>query len=139
MVCMPTKASLLVKDVKFAGQVVGHGQRRPMPGKLAALTHSDQPTTISESRSFMGCCNYYSRYVQMYAEPSGPLHKMLQVGTFNERKRSKKKLAWTTEAEEAYQTLKRTLLGKLGLFLINRDKGFVLRTHALDYALGAGR
>ena len=73
----------------------------------------------------------------MYAELSGPLHKMLQVGKFDGRKGSNKKLAWTTEAEKAFETLKRTLLGKLGLFLINPDKGFVLRTDASDYAVGA--
>ena len=37
----------------------------------------------------------------MYAELSGPLHKMLQVRKFDGRKGRKKKLAWTTEAEEA--------------------------------------
>ena len=39
------------------------GQRRPMPGKLAALHHRERPQTISELRSFMGFCNYYSGYV----------------------------------------------------------------------------
>ena len=43
MVCKPTKASLFVKEVGFAGHVVGHGQRRPMPGKLASLHHLEQP------------------------------------------------------------------------------------------------
>ena len=99
MVCKPTKASLFVREVEFAGYVVGHGQRRTMPRKLAALRHWEKPETISELRSFMGFCNYYSGYVQMYADLSGPLHKMLQVGKFDGRKGSKKKLAWTTEAE----------------------------------------
>ena len=71
MVCKPTKASLFVKVVEFAGHVASPGQRRPMPGKLAALNHWEQPTTISELRSFMVCCNDYSGYVRMYAEPSG--------------------------------------------------------------------
>ena len=31
MVCKPTKASLFVREVEFAGHVVGHGQRRLMP------------------------------------------------------------------------------------------------------------
>ena len=39
MVCNPTKASVFVKEVKFAGHVVGHGQRMPMAGNLAALIH----------------------------------------------------------------------------------------------------
>ena len=128
MVCKPTKASLFVKEVEFAGHVVGHGQRRPMPRKLASLHNWEKPQTISELRSFMGFCNYYSGYVRMYAELSGPLHKMLQVGKFDDRKGSKKKLAWTPEAEDAFSRLKERLLGQLQLFLVDPDKGFVLRT-----------
>ena len=137
MVCKPTKASLFVKELEFAGHVVGHGQRRPMPGKLASLHHWEKPQTISELRSFMGFCNYYSGYVRMYAELSGPLHKMLQVGKFDGRKGSKKKLAWTPEAEDAFSRLKERLRGQLGLFLVDPDKGFMLRTDASDYAVGA--
>ena len=137
MVCKPTKASLLVKEVEFAGHVVGHGQRRPMSGKRASLHHWEKPQTISELRSFLGFCNYYSGYVRMYAEPSGPLHKMLQVAKFDRRKGSKKKLAWTPESGDAFSRLKERLLGQLGLFLVDPDRGFVLRTDASDYAVGA--
>ena len=137
MVCKPTNASLFVKEVEFAGHVVVQGQRRPMPGKLASLHHTEKPQTISELRSFMGFCNYYSGYVWMYAEPSGPLHKMLQVGKLDGRKGSKTKLAWAPEAKDAFSRLKERLLGQLGLFLVDPDKGFVLRTDASDYAVGA--
>ena len=137
MVCKPTKASLFVKEVEFAGHVVGPGQCRPMPRKLASLHHWEKPQTISELRSFMGFCNYYSGYVRMYAKLSGPLHIMLQVGKFDGRKGSKKKLAWTPEAEDAFSRLKERLLGQLGLFLVDPDKGFVLRTDASDSAVGA--
>ena len=73
----------------------------------------------------------------MYAELSGPLHKMLQVGKFDGRKGSKKKLAWTPEAEDAFNRLKERLLGQLELFLVDPDRGFLLRTDASDYAVGA--
>ena len=62
---------------------------------------------------------------------------MLQVGKFDGRKWSKRKLAWTPEAEDAFSRLKERLLGQLGLFLVDPDKGFVLRTDALNYAVGA--
>ena len=51
MVCKPTKAFRCVKEVTFAGHVVGHGQPRLMPGKLATLNHWQRSTTISELRS----------------------------------------------------------------------------------------
>ena len=137
MVCKSTKASIFVREVDFAGHVVGDGQRCPMPGKLASLHHWEKPQIISELRSFMGFCNYYSGYVRMYAELSGPLHKMLQVGKFDGGKGSRKKLAWAPEAEDAFSRLKERLLGQLGLFLVDPNKGFVLRTDASDYAVEA--
>ena len=108
-----------------------------MPGKLAALRHWEKPQTNSELRSFMEFCNYYSGYVQIHADLSGPLYKMLQLGTFDGRKGSKKKLAWTTEAEEAFGRLKERLFSQFGLFLVDLDKGFVLRSDASDHAVGA--
>ena len=47
------------------------------------------------------------------------------------------KLAWTTEAEEAFDKLRGRLLGQLGLFLMDPYKGFVLRRDASDYVVGA--
>ena len=51
---------------------------------------------------------------------------MRQVRKFDGGKGSKKKLAWTTQVEEAFERLKRALLKMFGLFLINLDKAFVL-------------
>ena len=53
IILKPAKASLFVREVEFAGHVVGLGQPRPMPVKLAALNHWERPTTISELRSLL--------------------------------------------------------------------------------------
>ena len=71
MVCKPRKASLFGTKVEFAGHVVRHGQRRPLPQKLAALRHWEKPQNISELLPFMGCYNYFSGYVRMYADLRG--------------------------------------------------------------------
>ena len=62
---------------------------------------------------------------------------MLQVGKFPGRKGSKKEVPWTPEAENAFDRLKERLLGQLRFILVDPDKGFVLRTDASDYAVGA--
>ena len=62
---------------------------------------------------------------------------MLQVGKFDGRKGSRKRFAWTPEAEDAFSRPKERLLGQLGPFLVDPNKGFVLRTDASDYAVGA--
>ena len=137
MVCKPTKASLFMREREFAGHVVRDGQRLPMPWEWAALGHWKTPQTISELQSFVGFWNYYLGYVRLYADLSAPLHRMLQVANIDGRKGSKKKLPWTSEAEEAFDKLMEQLLGQLGPFLVNPDKGFVLRADAWDYIVGA--
>ena len=53
------------------------------------------------------------------------------------RKGSKKPIIWDDEANDAFEAMKRALLDKLKLWLINADKWFVLCTDASHYAVGA--
>ena len=62
------KATIAVSEVVFAGHVVGNGQRKPIPGKVAAIEHWEKPKMVSELRAYLGFCNYYSGYIKMYAE-----------------------------------------------------------------------
>ena len=39
LTCNRARAVLFAAEVEYAGQVVGHEICRPMPGKLACLTH----------------------------------------------------------------------------------------------------
>ena len=58
------KATIAVSKVVFAGHVVGNGQRKPIPGKVAAIEHWEKPKTVSELRAYLGFCNYYSGYIR---------------------------------------------------------------------------
>ena len=69
---------------------LGKGNADPCPGNWQHYATGKSPKTISELRSFMGFCNYYSGYVRMYADLLGPLHKMLQVGKFDGGKQARK-------------------------------------------------
>ena len=69
MVCKLTKASLFVREVEFPGNVVGHGQRCPMPGKLLPCTTGRSPRPSANSdpswgsataiRAMYGCMRNY--------------------------------------------------------------------------------
>ena len=61
------KATIAVSEVVFASHVVGNGQRKPIPGKVAAIKHWEKLKTVSELRAYLGFCNYYSGYIEMYA------------------------------------------------------------------------
>ena len=131
------KATIAVSEVVFAGHVVGNGQRKPIPGKVAAIEHWEKPKTVSELRAYLGFCNYYSGYIKMYAEYAAHMTTMLKGNREETKKGSKKALVWDAESDRAFEGMKQALLSAVGLHLVDPDRGFVLRTDASDYAVGA--
>ena len=92
------KATIAVSEVVFAGHVVGNGQRKPIPGRVAAIKHWEKPKTVSELRAYLGFCNYYSGYIKMYAEYAAPMTTMLKGNREETKKGSKKALVWNDES-----------------------------------------
>ena len=125
------KATFAVSEVVFAGHVVGNGQRKPIPRNVPAIEHWEKPKTVSELRAYLGFCNYYSGYIKMYAEYAAPMTTMLKGNGEETKKGSKKALVWNDEGT------KQALLSAAGLHLVDPDRGFILRTDASDYAVGA--
>ena len=97
------KATIAVSEVVFAGHVVGNGQRKPIPGKVAAIEHWEKPKTVSELRAYSGFCNYYSGYIKMYADYAAPMTTMLKGNGGETKKASKKALVWNEESDRAFQ------------------------------------
>ena len=128
---------MFVPEVEFCGHVLGHGCRRPSPGKLSALAKWPRPTTVTELRAFLGFCNWYSDYVKNYATHAGPLHAMLQLKRPDAKAGCKLKLRWTDEANICFNTLKEELCGKLSLHLVDPDLDFTIHTDSSGYAVGA--
>ena len=131
------KATIAVSEVVFAGEVVGNGQRKPIPGKVAAIEHWEKPKTVSELRAYLGVCNYYSGYIKMYAEYAAPMTTMLKGNREETKKGSKKALVWNEDSDRAFEGMKQALLSAVGLHLVDADQGFFLRTDASDHAVGA--
>ena len=73
----------------------------------------------------------------MYAEYAAPMTTMLKGNREETKKGSKKALVWTEESDRAFEGMKQALLSAVGLHLVDPDRGFVLRTDASDYAIGA--
>ena len=128
---------MFVKQVEFAGHVVGYRVKRPTRGKMACLEKLDKPCRVSELRAFLGFGNYYQEFVRLYAHHAAPLYSMLQLSKSDPRKGINHPLHWTPERETAFEDLKRELLKPLALFPVNPDKLFVIRKDASDYPMGA--
>ena len=131
------KATMAVSEVVFAGHIVGTGQRKPIPGKVAAIEHCEKPKTVSKLRAYLGFCKYYSGYIKMYAEYAAPMTTRLKGNGEETKKGSEKAVVWNEESDHALQGMKQALLSAVGLHLVDPDRGFVLCTEASDYTVGA--
>ena len=104
---------------------------------MAAIEHWEKPKTVSELQAYSGFSNYYSGYIKMYAEYAAPMTTMLKGNREETKKGFKKALVWNEESNRALEGMKQALLSAVGLHLVDPDRGFVLRTDASDYAVGA--
>ena len=131
------EATIGVRQVVFASHVVDNWQRQPIPGKVAAIEHWEKPKMVSELRAYLRFCNHYWGYIKMLAEYAAPMTAMLSGNREETKKGSKKALVWNAESYRAPEGLKQALLSAVGLDLVDPDRGFVLRTDAPNYAIGA--
>ena len=88
-------------------------------------------------RSFLGLTNYFSEYVEHYAEMAAPLMAKLKVSREDGKKGSKKPVQMGEVELQAFHKLKAKLAESLALYQPQLDKPFVLRTDASDTAIGA--
>ena len=101
-----------------------------------AIEKWELPRTISELRAFLGFTNYYSMYVEMYAEVVAILQDKLKVPRELGKKGSRHKLQFNEEEIQAFEEIKRRLCSKLILQRVNPDRPFVLRVDASRHAVG---
>ena len=60
--------------VRFLGHVVSTDGIYMDSEKLEAVANWEQPTMVTEVRSFLGLAGYYSRFIEGFSKIAGPLH-----------------------------------------------------------------
>ena len=70
------------------------------PSKVEEVLNWKAPTTVHQVRSFLGLAGYYRRFIPDFSRIAKPITGLLKNQT---------KFVWSTECEEAFQTLKKLL------------------------------
>ena len=81
-------------------------------------------------RAFLGLIGYYRRFIPEFSAVAAPLTDMTKKGRPD-------KVVWSTESEEALETLKQALVKDPILKVADPAKPFNLQTDASDRGLGA--
>ena len=64
----------------FLGHVVSADDIHVDPQKVEAVANWEQPTTMTEVRSFIGLAGYYRRFIERFSKIVRPLHGLTRKG-----------------------------------------------------------
>lgn len=126
----PAKCQFGMKECIYLGHIVGNGQVRPDPTKLAAVRNFPVPTTKKQVRAFLGLTGYYRKFIANYATVAAPLTDLT-------KKRLPDKVNWTPECGLVFETLKGMLCESPVLINPDFTKQFILQTDASNRGVGA--
>ncbi|GFW72719.1 retrovirus-related Pol polyprotein from transposon 17.6 [Trichonephila clavipes] len=89
--------------------------------KSVSINEFPVPTNQKQIKSFLGCCNFYRRYIKNFAKRALPLMNLLRKDTPFE---------WTSETQEAFDDIKKAILNPPVLALPDPDAELQVTTDA---------
>ena len=124
----PAKCLFFSDRVTFLGHVITKEGILPDPDNLAKIANWPVPQNVREVPGIIGLGNYYMRFVKDYSKRVQPLVSLTKKNT---------PFKWTQECQEAFEDLKKALLGPDIMSFPTDDGLFILDTDASDETIGA--
>ena len=116
------------KKIEYLGFIVSEEGIATNPNKVEKVKHWPVPKRIKQVRGFTGLTSYYQIFIPGYSEKAGPLHRLTKKGVV---------FYWSSECNQAFETLKEDLCTPPVLAFPDFTKSFILDTDASGNAIGA--
>ena len=95
--------------------------------RVQSIISAPIPSNVSEVRAFVGMANYYSKFIDNFAEFMSPLYSLLQ---------KESPFQWSKECQRAYDDVKKAVTSDQVLVHFNPDLPMILTTDASNNAVG---
>ncbi|WVZ94102.1 hypothetical protein U9M48_040039 [Paspalum notatum var. saurae] len=95
-----SKCAFWLKEVSFLGHNLSEKGVAVDPSKVKDVLNWKQPETVLEIRSFLGLTGYYRRFIKDFSKTAKPMTSLTKKNA---------KYVWSSNCEEAFQTLKKLL------------------------------
>ncbi|WVZ71026.1 hypothetical protein U9M48_019653 [Paspalum notatum var. saurae] len=95
-----SKCAFWLKEVGFLGHILSEKGVAVDPSKVECVLNWKQPETVTEIRSFLGLAGYYRRFIKDFSKTAKPMTSLTKKNA---------KYQWSSNCEEAFQTLKKML------------------------------
>ncbi|GBM10103.1 Retrovirus-related Pol polyprotein from transposon 17.6 [Araneus ventricosus] len=114
--------------VKYLGHWITTNGIEVDQQKVSAIQKIPVPTNVKEAQSFLQTCSWFRRYVPNFANIARPLNNLTKKNV---------QWFWGPEQQDAFETLRKSLITPPVLKQPDGSKTFRIRTDASSYALGA--
>jgi len=128
----PKKCFFCKEKIEYLGMIIEEGKVSMDPAKLKGICDWPKPTTIKQTRSFLGFGNFYRRFIRRYSEIARPMNALL--GKINGKD---KPFAWTEDAQKAFESLKKRFTEEPVLIMVDQMRPLQIECDASKYASGA--
>ena len=109
-----SKCEFWLEKVAFLGHILTAEGVAVDPEKVEAVSNWQQPTNVTEIRSFLGLAGYYRRLIVGFSKIARPMTELLKKD---------KKFTWTESCERSFQELKNRLTTAPVLTRVNQTGG----------------
>jgi RNase H-like domain found in reverse transcriptase/Reverse transcriptase (RNA-dependent DNA polymerase) len=113
--------------IEYLGMIIEEGKISIDAVKLGGIRDWPVPTMLKQTRSFLGFGNFYRKFISHHSELARPL---------NDLTKKDKKFEWTTECQEAFDTMKKQFMEELVLLMPDQSKPFQIEYEASKVATG---
>lgn len=115
-------------EIPFIGHILNNEGLKPNPDKMQAIQDFPTPKNLKNLRSFLGICNFYSKFCERYAEATEPLLELL---------RGKRIWKWEAKHDMAFSKIKEKFLKSIMLYHPDFSRKMYLQSDASDVGIGA--
>lgn len=125
-----TKSEFCKAELKYLGYMVDSQGLRTDPVKIDCIKNFPVPKNAKQIRAFIGLCGYFRRFIKGFSGIAAPLTRL--TGS----KKGISNFAWSTEAETAFNDLKRALTTAPVLSCPDFTKPFSIHCDASSAGIG---
>jgi RNase H-like domain found in reverse transcriptase/Reverse transcriptase (RNA-dependent DNA polymerase) len=113
--------------IEYLGMIIKEGRIYMDTIKLGGIRDWPVPTTLKQTQSFLGFGKFYQKFISHYSELAQPL---------NDLTKKDKKFEWSTECQEAFDTMKKRFTEEPVLLMPDQLKPFQIKSDTSKVATG---